>query len=234
MHRGYIKLWRKIKEWEWYKESNTLHLFLHLMLNANYKASRFMGQEIKRGDIVVGRKQLSLDTGITEQSVRTSIERLKSTSEITSRSTNKFSIITLCNYETYQNDNFEINQQNVSPSTTDQPATNQQLTTSKEVNKEKKEKNNTYTVEFESFWKQYPKKIGKGEAYKKWMKIPTNAIDKINKALQWQIKCDQWIKDNGQFIPLPSTYLNQCRWEDEPIKQPTKQSDGGGYAKYMA
>ncbi len=125
-----------------------------------------MGQEIKRGDIVVGRKQLSLDTGITEQSVRTSIERLKSTSEITSRSTNKFSIITLCNYETYQNDNFEINQQNVSPSTTDQPATNQQLTTSKEVNKEKKEKNNTYTVEFESFWKQYPKKIGKGEADK--------------------------------------------------------------------
>ena len=138
MHRGYIKLWRKLKEWEWYRNSETLHLFLHLMLNANYKDTRFMGYEIKRGDIVCGRKQLCADTGISEQSIRSCLERLKSTSEITSKSTNKFSIITLCNYETYQSDILEINQQNRQQLTSDQPATNQQLTTSKEGKKEKK------------------------------------------------------------------------------------------------
>ena len=35
-------------------------------------------------------------------------------------------------------------------------------------------------------------------------------------ALNWQKKSEQWLKDNGQFIPYPATYLNQRRWEDEP------------------
>jgi transcription elongation factor len=36
------------------------------------------------------------------------------------------------------------------------------------------------------------------------------------KALEWQRKCDQWTKDNGQFVPNPETWLNQGRWNDEP------------------
>jgi hypothetical protein len=141
MHRGYIKLWRKAVDWEWYRSSETFHLFCHLILHANHKPSRFMGEEIRRGQIVVGRRRLSEETGISEQSIRTSIERLKSTNEITSKSTNKFTIITLCNYESYQDMNTEINQQNPNKSTNDQPATNQQLTTIKEC-KECKEFNN--------------------------------------------------------------------------------------------
>ena len=146
MHRGYIKIFRKISEWEWYKDSNTLHLFFHLLLNANYKDGRFMGHEIKRGQIVTGRKALSIQTGLSEQSVRTSIERLKSTSELTTKSTNKFSIITLCNYNKYQNDetgtNQQSNQQSNQHLTSNQPAINQQLTTSKECKNDKNDKNN--------------------------------------------------------------------------------------------
>ena len=104
-----------------------------------------MGHEINRGQIVVGRKALSESTGISEQSIRTSLEHLKSTSEITSKSTNKFTIITLCNYEIYQGDENEINQQNPSKLTNDQPTTNQQLTTSKEGIECKNEKNNIKT-----------------------------------------------------------------------------------------
>jgi len=136
MHRGYIKLWRKTAEWEWYKNSTTLHLFLHLLLTANHKNTRFMGVEVKRGSLVCGRKKLSENTGIPEQSIRTSITQLKSTNEITIKSTNKFSIITLCNYESYQCDkneiNQQINQQSNQQLTNNQPTTNQQLTTSKE------------------------------------------------------------------------------------------------------
>jgi hypothetical protein len=76
---------------------------------------------------------------------------------------------------------------------------------------------------FSSFWSLYPKKTGKGAAEKSWAKIPSPAetLTKITTALAWQVKTEQWTKDNGQFIPMPATYLNQRRWEDEqggPIK----------------
>lgn len=72
-----------------------------------------------------------------------------------------------------------------------------------------------YTEEFEQFWKMYPKKIGKGYAGNSWNKKKPD-ITLVLKALEWQIKSKQWLKNNGEFVPLPSTYLNQERWLDEP------------------
>ena len=73
---------------------------------------------------------------------------------------------------------------------------------------------------FDRFWKQYPKKVGKGYAEKSWSKIksPNETISLITDALFWQIKCEQWTKDGGQFIPNPATYLNQKRWLDENVE----------------
>ena len=74
-----------------------------------------------------------------------------------------------------------------------------------------------YSADFLEFWKHYPKKIGKGKAYQSWKKLknPKITLTKIQLALKWQKKSEQWQKDNGQYIPNPSTYLNQRRWEDE-------------------
>jgi hypothetical protein len=109
MHRGYIKLYRKLLEWEWFLKSETLQLFLYLLLRANWKDSRFMGYEIKRGEMVIGTRALSKDLKISRQKIRNSLERLKSTHEITLKSTHLFSIVTICNYEKYQVDENEIN-----------------------------------------------------------------------------------------------------------------------------
>lgn len=70
---------------------------------------------------------------------------------------------------------------------------------------------------FEKFWKEYPKKVGKGAAEKSWLKIkPLNGlVEKIIMAVISQRRSDQWTKDGGQYIPHPSTWLNQRRWEDE-------------------
>ena len=70
---------------------------------------------------------------------------------------------------------------------------------------------------FLEFWKVYPKKVGKGDAEKAWNKIkePSKILELIIKALEWQTKSDQWKKENGQYIPNPSTYLNRRHWEDE-------------------
>jgi len=74
----------------------------------------------------------------------------------------------------------------------------------------------TYTIDFESFWLAYPVKIGKDAAYKSWNKLPSGILPDILKTLGWQIKSERWTKDGGQYIPNPTTYLNQGRWKDEP------------------
>ena len=79
-------------------------------------------------------------------------------------------------------------------------------------------------LHFDKFWKSYPRKVGKGAAKKAWIKNNCDAhIDKILKTLETYKQTEQWRKDNGQFIPHPSTWLNQERWEDEPVQQSIKQ-----------
>ena len=139
---GWISLHRKITEWEWYHDASMYKLFTYLLLFANYEDKKFEGIIIKRGQILIGRKDLSKKLNISEQSVRTFIKRLKSTSEITIKSTNKYSVITICNYDSYQNNfegaNQQINQQINQQLTSNQPATNQQLTTSNKDNNNNK------------------------------------------------------------------------------------------------
>jgi uncharacterized protein YdaU (DUF1376 family) len=73
---------------------------------------------------------------------------------------------------------------------------------------------------FDEFWQKYPRKESKGAAQRAWLKVkrPSDTLELIIEALKWQKVSDQWTKENGQYIPLPSTYLNQEKWLDEPIK----------------
>ena len=78
-------------------------------------------------------------------------------------------------------------------------------------------------TKFDEFWKAYPRKTGKGAALKSWKKInPSDSTaQQIIDSLPAHIASEQWQKDNGQFIPHPATWLNQGRWEDEPIHAKT-------------
>ena len=132
MDEGYIKLFRSMTSWEWYQDANTMRVFLHLLLKANWEDSRYRNHPVPRGSLVCGRKQLAQDLKISEQSIRTALIHLKSTNEITIESTNRFSIIHIVNWEKYQvNENLSTNKI-TNKATNNQPATNQQLTTSKE------------------------------------------------------------------------------------------------------
>lgn len=77
---------------------------------------------------------------------------------------------------------------------------------------------------FEMFWSEYPNKKAKSVAQKSWYKI--NPDEKLFSAIMdglKKAKCSQqWVKDGGQFVPHPSTWLNQQRWNDEvEIKKQT-------------
>ena len=98
----YIKLSRKILEWDWYTDLNTCRLFIHMILKANWKEGNFRGKVIPRGSFVSSIGKLSEETGLTQDEVRTAVKHLISTKEITKQSTNKFTVFTVKNYEMYQ------------------------------------------------------------------------------------------------------------------------------------
>lgn len=76
--------------------------------------------------------------------------------------------------------------------------------------------------DFAMFWAVYPKKQDKQNALKAWKKLnpDTQTLRKIILAIQAQRASPQWQKDGGQYIPMPSTWLNGHRWEDQPIQAP--------------
>ena len=118
--KSFIVINRKILKWHWYDDVNVTRLFIHLLLIANWEDKKWHGILVKRGQVITGRKTLSKETGLSEQQVRTSLDKLISTKEITKSTTNKYTIITVNNYTKYQN----YNQQ----ATNKQPTNNQQTT----------------------------------------------------------------------------------------------------------
>ncbi len=100
-----------------------------------------------------------------------------------------------------------------------------------------------YDDVFLSFWSEYPKKVGKGEAFKQWKKLRLSVDDlqDIKSSLSWQKKSSAWVESNGRFVPNPATYLSQRRWEDEPlgesfcddITNPLKYTDGDILPEYI-
>jgi hypothetical protein len=85
----------------------------------------------------------------------------------------------------------------------------------------------TSLAAFESFWKAYPKKVGKGDAEKEFVKARVNGtIDALLTALEVQKRTDDWIKEGGKFIPYPAKWIKQRRWEDEPQGVAASQSRG--------
>lgn len=72
---------------------------------------------------------------------------------------------------------------------------------------------------FLKFWSEYPRKTGKQEALRIWKRLNPNADleARILQSVREQKTCADWCKDGGQFIPHPKTWLNQGRWDDEPM-----------------
>lgn len=70
---------------------------------------------------------------------------------------------------------------------------------------------------FAEFWTQYPKKVGKKAAQNSWRRIKPDAalFERIMQAITAAKASDQWNREGGRFIPNPSTWLNQGRWDDE-------------------
>ena len=117
---GYVKLHRRMLSWGWYTDPVVKAVFLHLLLIASFKPSTYMGCDLKPGQAIVGRKRLAAELGFSEQQIRTALDKLEKTGEITRQRTNRFTVVTIENWELYQGLDDDSNQQ----STNNQPTIN--------------------------------------------------------------------------------------------------------------
>lgn len=142
---GWIKLYRKFLNWEWYEDNNTKIVFLHLLLTANHVDKKWKGITIKRGERLTSINNLSEEIHLKNQQTRTALNKLKSTNEITTKSTNKYTLITIEKYNDYQVNDNKDNKQNNKQITNEQQTNNNQnnkrVTTTKERKEDKNVKN---------------------------------------------------------------------------------------------
>jgi len=102
MIKWHVLTHRSLFDWQWYKNSNVSRLFFHCILKANWKDGMFEGISIKRGSFVTSLKALSIELGLSEKQIRTAIDKLIMTNEISQNVTNKYRVITVENYAYYQ------------------------------------------------------------------------------------------------------------------------------------
>jgi hypothetical protein len=145
---GYVKLHRKLLQWGWYSDCVVKDVFLHLLIIAAFKDGEFLGQHIKAGQAIIGYGKLATELGFTTQQVRTALKKLESTGEISKKSTNKFTLVTVENWGDYQLDSYDTNipitneqQTNNIPITNEQQTNNIPITTSEECKEYKNVKN---------------------------------------------------------------------------------------------
>ncbi len=130
MSTGWVKLHRKLVDWEWYSDVNTTRVFLHLLMMANHKSNNWRGIEVARGQRLTSILKLSKEVNLSERKIRTAIKHLKSTNEVTSYSNAQHTVFTIVNYESYQ--------EATSEGSNERQASDKQVTTN---NNDKNDKN---------------------------------------------------------------------------------------------
>lgn len=134
MDGSYIKLSRGLLDWEWYSDINTTRAFIHMLLKANWRDGNFKGVPVPRGSFVSSIGKLANETGLTEREIRTAISHLKTTGEVTSKTTNKFTVFSVVKYDLYQAND----KQNVSQEPSKRHSNDIQTTTIEEKKERKK------------------------------------------------------------------------------------------------
>lgn len=99
---GWIKIYRSLLNWEWFQKPEMVQLFVYLLLKASVEDRKWQGIDVKRGQVVTSVATICRDLSLSTKKIRNCLEHLKNSQVISIKTTNKFSVITICNYATYQ------------------------------------------------------------------------------------------------------------------------------------
>lgn len=223
---GWVKLHRKLLESPVFQNEKLLKVFVWCLLKASHtEHTELIGLQkvsLHPGQFVYGRHKAAEELKIKESTLYKYIIWLKNEEILNIQSNNKFSVITVVNWDIYQIDEPKSNSKNSSKVTTKE----QQRNTNKN---DKNEKNNNTVLSFSEFWDLYDKKRGdKAKLEKKYDKIS----EEDRKKIIAHVKAYKLAQPDKQFRKDPATYLNNRGWEDEiiysrknQVKQQNQQMD---------
>lgn len=202
-----------------YKDNDYLSVWVNLLLSAVYhKTKKVFGGSVVTllpGQLITGRKELAKMSKVSESKVERILKRFKIEQQIEQASVNNGRLITIKNWERYQ----ESEQQSEQPVNNERTASEQPVNTiirNKEIKNIKKERTNTTRDElFDTFWSEYPNRSAKANALKAWTRLTEKEKALAIDALPKHKSSSQWVKDGGLFIPHAATWLNQKRFLDE-------------------
>ena len=233
---GWLKLYRSILDSAVFQDAEVLKVWIWLLCNVSFEQHDTVcyGKVIhlKPGQIATGRKKIAQCTDLNENKVYRALTVLKSLGNIEIKATNKYSIITVVNWDKYQEENVKrtsSEQQNNSRTTTDEQQSNSKRTQHKNVKNGKKEKNIYICSFFQSVWDEYPKKLGKN-------KVTKASMEQLEEAGEATVmdavrNYSEKIKRDGtdeKYIMHGSTFFNGA-WRDyvsseqEPAQPPKKE-----------
>ena len=181
-------LYRSILNWEWFKDQNVLQFYIYCLIKANETDVLHKGIEVKRGSFIATLKDISEDTGLSVQQTRTCIERLKSTQNVTSKTTNKFTILTVCKYDDYNN---ALKKNNTNINT----KSNKQITNKNEkINKQKQPQKISFSeseiFDLKAFSDAFPDWSKEQKRY--YFDAASDYSNQGNKYINWKSAISNW------------------------------------------
>ena len=219
MSDAFVKLYKKMLEWEWYDDVNTCRVFIHCLLKANWKSGSWHGISYEPGQFITSLPNLAAETHLTVRQVRVALDHLKMTGELTDFRQSNCRVITVNNWNQYQGNDRPIDR----PVTDKRQTCDRPVTADKEYKEYKEIKNNKYICSFDDFWKIYPRKNDKAKAYKCYMARLNDGYseDQLLTACKNYAKtCEEnkteqkYIKHAATFLSVNEPFLDYLKGED--------------------
>lgn len=205
MNGGFIKLHRCVKEWEYKRNPKIFCVWIHLLIIANYEPKTWKGVSIKRGQCVTSTKSLAEGCGLSEQNVRTALKHLEINGSITSKSTNKYTLITICNYDSYQGSTSENQRTNYAK-------TNVNLTATQEIKNERTKEDVTINSKYvPSKNDENIKKEFESLSYEVESALKNNSVDMSMLTLKQYQELRQ-TNSKAQILGIVYSIINYKRW----------------------
>ena len=213
--QGYIKLHRQLEEWEWYNNIPVKVLFLHCLIRANHKDNKWQGIMIHKGSFITSYENLAIETGLSVRQVRTALDKLKSTGELTHKTTSHYSIIAINNWDKFQSDDTQDDKQ-----ATNKRQTNDKQATTNNNDKNDKNDNNEKNIKekFDLFWNLCPKQEDEYKTYGLFTSIideKTATADELLEGMKRYSEITARAGTEEQFIKKPCNWLRDRSWENE-------------------
>lgn len=208
----------KIDDFEWSNNPHVFYVFFKLLFKASYKDKRWEGVDIKRGQLVTGRAALSKELNLSEQVVRTCLDKLTKSGYINQQSTNRYTIITICNYDSWQTLPKTNNQQLTSETTNNQPTDNHNINKENKDNIEEEgtkvpKKKVEYPDEYEKDFALYQRKGSKKKGYERWSTLTEEEKESMRRHIPYYMQSNEL-----RFLKDFEGYINQRLFESPVYK----------------